>query len=265
MQRVVAARGEVAVDGDEILHAGYLARKDDAVARRGRAPRRARRESSADWTIASRMTARRPAAARARAFSSISRVSSSWSSEPQLTPMRTGFAYLSADSMIVANCDRASCLKPTLPGLMRYLASASAHAGCSRQQLVAVVVEVADQRHVAPVRVEPVADVRHGRRRLARVDRDAHELGAGARERAHLRDGRRRCRRCRCWSSTARRRVRRRRRPRRRRRRGEIAACREAMIGAKPAWLPFPPLAPSVYLIQRRILARGRRATPSTC
>ena len=39
------------------------------------------------------------------------------------------------------------------------------------QQAVAVVVEVADQRHVDAHAVELLADVRHRRRRLGRVDR----------------------------------------------------------------------------------------------
>ena len=54
------------------------------------------------------------------------------------------------------------------------------------QQLVAVVVEVADQRHVDAHRGEPLADVRHGGGGLVAVDGDAHELGAGARQRRDL-------------------------------------------------------------------------------
>ena len=38
--------------------------------------------------------------------------------------------------------------KPTLPGLMRYFASASAQAGWAAQQLVADIVEIADERHI---------------------------------------------------------------------------------------------------------------------
>ena len=80
------------------------------------------------------------------------------------------------------------------------------------QQLVAVVVEVADQRHVD-------AHARRAARGCAapaaaasrRVDGDAHQLGAGD---APAPAPGRRCRshpRCRCWSSTARRPARRRR------------------------------------------------------
>ena len=58
MQRVVGARARAPVDGDQVLHGRDLGREDDPVARQARSPRRARRESSADWTIASRVTAR---------------------------------------------------------------------------------------------------------------------------------------------------------------------------------------------------------------
>jgi hypothetical protein len=50
------------------------------------------------------------------------------------------------------------------------------------EQLVPVVVEVADQRHRRTEQREPVADPRHGGRRLGGVHRHAHELGAGAGE-----------------------------------------------------------------------------------
>jgi hypothetical protein len=60
-----------------------------------------------------------------------------------------------------------------------------------RQQLVAVVVEVADQRHVAAGGVQPRADRGHLRGRLRRVHRDAHQLRAGAPQLLDL--ARRRC------------------------------------------------------------------------
>jgi hypothetical protein len=47
---------------------------------------------------------------------------------------------------------------------------------------MAVVVEVADQRHVDSHAVELLADVGHRGRRFRRVDRDADELRAGDRQ-----------------------------------------------------------------------------------
>ncbi len=55
------------------------------------------------------------------------------------------------------------------------------------EQLVADVVEVADQRHVDAELREPVADMRHRGGGLVAIDRDAHELGAGMRQRGDLR------------------------------------------------------------------------------
>src|SRR3546814_3091324 len=63
------------------------------------------------------------------ACSSINVVASDWSSEPQLAPMRTGLPYCSANSISCANWVSRFLPKPTLPGLMRYLARASAQAG----------------------------------------------------------------------------------------------------------------------------------------
>ncbi len=92
-------------------------------------------ERSADCTIASRVTLRASIGFGFFAFASIRRVSSSWSSEPQLAPMRTGLPCRIAVSTIAPNWRSFFSLKPTLPGLMRYLSSASAQAGWSASSL----------------------------------------------------------------------------------------------------------------------------------
>ncbi len=77
---------------------------------------------------------------------------------------------------------------PTLPGLIRYLASAAAQSGYLREEQVPVVVEVADDRatcHLAP------HDLGHGPGGLVVVDRDAHQLAAGLGQGTHLVHGRR--------------------------------------------------------------------------
>jgi hypothetical protein len=102
----------------------------------GRPSSSARRAlSSADTTIASRITSLASSGCGWREFSSIRRVSRSWSRLPQFTPMRTGLPWRQAISIISANCGSRLLPRPTLPGLMRYLASASAQAGCSRSSL----------------------------------------------------------------------------------------------------------------------------------
>ncbi len=47
-------------------------------------------------------------------------------------------------------------------------------------------MEVADDRHGDVHLRQPLLDARHGGGRLVAVDRDAHQLGAGARQRRHL-------------------------------------------------------------------------------
>ncbi len=54
------------------------------------------------------------------------------------------------------------------------------------EELVADIVEVADERDLDPHLGEPVADVRDGGRRLVAVDGDADQLRAGAGERGDL-------------------------------------------------------------------------------
>src|SRR6185312_1806741 len=48
------------------------------------------------------------------------------------------------------------------------------------QQLMTVVVKVADDRHLHPHHRQPFGDARHRRRRGRGIDRDAHQFGAGA-------------------------------------------------------------------------------------
>jgi hypothetical protein len=77
--------------------------------------------------------------------------------------------------------------------------------GILGSSLVAVVVEVADDGRVDAALGRPSTMCGNGGGGVVVVDRDADELGAGARE--GLRPARwwTRRRRCRCWSSTARR------------------------------------------------------------
>ena len=54
------------------------------------------------------------------------------------------------------------------------------------KELVADIVEVADDRHVDAHAQQPLLDVRHGGGGLVAVDGDAHDLRAGARQRRDL-------------------------------------------------------------------------------
>ena len=83
----------------------------------------------ADVTSASRITLVASSGLPDIAFSSIRLLRRSWSRLPQFTPMRTGLPNSMAFSMIIANCGSCLLPLPTLPGLIRYFASARAQSG----------------------------------------------------------------------------------------------------------------------------------------
>ena len=119
-------------------------------------------------------------------FSSIMRVSRSWSRLPQFTPMRTGFSYRQANSIISANCGSRLLPRPDVAGVDAVLGQRLGALRMFAQQLVSVEMEVADDGNAHAHLRQPVADRRHGRGRRCFVDRDAHQLGARARQRLDL-------------------------------------------------------------------------------
>ena len=148
VQRVVAARGEVAVHADQVLHAAHLAGDDDAVVGQARVPRpaprcRARRRPAPRGP----RPPRRSGSARFE-FSSIRRVSRSWSRLPQFTPMRTGFAVPAGDLDHLGELRVALAAAAHVARVDAVLGQRLGAVRVFAQQLVAVEVEVADQRHV---------------------------------------------------------------------------------------------------------------------
>ena len=125
--------------------------------------------------------------------------------------MRTALPCLIAISTMAENWRSFLSLKPTLPGIDAVFVERLGAGRMIGEQLVADVMEIADEGHEAVLPRELFADMRHGGGGLVAIDRDAHQFRAGAGERGDLRDGRRRCRRCRYWSWTGRRSARRRR------------------------------------------------------
>ena len=81
-------------------------------------------------------------------------------------------------------------LEADVAGIDAVLVERLGAGGILGEQRVAVVVEVADQRHGRAHLRQPVADVRHGLGGLVAVDRDAHDLGAGAGKLGRLARGR---------------------------------------------------------------------------
>ena len=112
-----------------------------------------------------------------------------WSSEPQLTPMRTGLVVVDRDLddrrevLVVA-------LRADVPWVDAVLGERRGHLGVLGQELVPVVVEVADDRDVDAESAHLADHLGDRGRRLLGVDRDADELRPGVGEARDL-DGRR--------------------------------------------------------------------------
>ena len=88
-------------------------------------------DEMADEISASYMTCRASHGSARWLLVSIRSASNSWSRLPQFTPMRMALFQRMAASIIWPNCTSRLSPLPTLPGLMRYLDNASAHAGWS--------------------------------------------------------------------------------------------------------------------------------------
>ncbi len=84
---------------------------------------------SADSTMHSAITCSEVSPSARSVFSCIFAITSSWLSEPALTPIRTALSLSRATLQMAANCSSRRTPWPTLPGLMRYFASARAQSG----------------------------------------------------------------------------------------------------------------------------------------
>ncbi len=187
MQRVVAAPRELAVDGDQLLHVRNLAREDDAL---GGEPQLLGALRAADRGGDQRLAhhrLRRLRRGALRVFVHHPRHQLGVEASP-----------VDADAHRLAVFDRLLDHHGELPVALRSLAHVAGvdpefreRARAVRmigEELVAVVMEVADERDRAAERIEALADRGHRGRGLRRVDGDADELRAGLGELAHLRD-----------------------------------------------------------------------------
>ncbi len=91
--------------------------------------------------------------------------------------------------MMSANWVSRLFLKPTLPGIDAVFVERLGAGRIVGEQLVADVVEIADQGRGDAALAQGVADMRHRGRGLLAVDRDPHQFGAGARKGCDLGHG----------------------------------------------------------------------------
>ena len=101
--------------------------------------------------------------------------------------MRTGLSQLERELDDLRELPVALVLEADVAGIDAVLVERFGARRVFGEQLVADVVEVADERHADAALREALADMRHGLGGFVAVDGDAHQLRAGARQRRHLR------------------------------------------------------------------------------
>ena len=187
MKRIVAAARKLGINGDQVLNTGHLAGEDDSVARQAE---RFCERRAADGGGHHRLAHHLRGVEGTRRL----RVLVHHACEQFLieaAPVDTDAHRLGVLDRLL---DHHRELRVVLAPLAHVARVDAVLRECPRaigkiaEELVAIEVEIADQRHIAAERVEPLADRRHRARRFGGVDRDAHELRAGVGQRLDLRD-----------------------------------------------------------------------------
>jgi hypothetical protein len=179
MQGIATAGRQHCIHADQILHRAHLRRDDDLLSRHperlgalGRQQRRLHDRLVHDGTGLHRRGGHRVLVHQAGEQLLI-----------QAAPVDAD-----AHRLLVCQCQLddgrvlpvALGLEADVDGIEAVLGERLGAGGVVCQQGVAVVMEVADQRHRHTPLRQPVADVRHGLGGLAPIDGDAHDLGASA-------------------------------------------------------------------------------------
>ncbi len=188
MQGVGAATGQLAIDADQVLHATELAGDDDAIGGKAQFLGARRVVQCRGDECLVHDTARVPRLGPAGVVVHHAR---------QQILIEAAPVHTDADRLVVAagQLDHLRELAVTalaladIAGVDAVFVQRFRASRIAGQQLVAVEVEIADQGHVEAHAVQPFADPGHRGRRLDRVDRDAHQLRAGAMELRHLNGG----------------------------------------------------------------------------
>ena len=189
MQRVVRAARQFGIDGDQVLHLADLGRQDDAVARQpdllgefGRQERRLDDRLSHHLHRGQRRAGVLVLVHQACQQVLVERPPVHADPHRLVVPDR-GFddrRELAVLLLLEADVPRVDAVLGQSLGAGRMIG----------EELVADIVEVADQRHVDAEPRQAVADAGHGRRALVAVDGDAHDLRSGTVEGGDLCDRR---------------------------------------------------------------------------
>ena len=188
VQRVVALGGQHAIDHDQILHAADLGAEDDFVAAEAVAFGGLRGQEGADDDGVQRDFHGVQRFGQARVFVHHAREQGLIERAPvdadahRAVVFDGGFDH-DAEIVVVLLAD------VDVAGIDAVFGQGARAVGIFLQQQVAVVMEVADDGHADAELVERVDDFRDGLGGGFGVDGDAHQFGAGVRQRHHLIDG----------------------------------------------------------------------------
>ncbi len=189
MQRIIAPRREHGIDADEVLHGAGLGRQDDLVRAHAEALRKL---GAGGGGMHDGLVQHLARLSRLRALLVVVH----HAGEQLLieaAPVHAdahGLVVLQRDLDDVGELLVALVAEADIAGVDAVFRERLGAVRIGRQQLVADIVEIADERHIHAHREKPVADMRHGRRRLFAVHGDAHQLRTRLRERRNLLHGR---------------------------------------------------------------------------
>ena len=185
VQGVAAARRQHRVDGDQVLHGADLGRDDDLVGAHPQLPRALGREDAGQHDRLVHDGAGILGRRRVRVL--VHQAGQQLLVEA--APVDPNAHRLVASQRLLddgGELDVALGLEADVAGVDAVLVERLGAGGVLGEQGVAVVVEVADQRHGHAHLRQSVADVRHGLGRLVAVHGNAHDLRAGAGQRRAL-------------------------------------------------------------------------------
>ena len=182
MDRVIGTAGEFLIDRNQILHGGNLCRQDHLVlghaeflGARGRQQRRLHHGLACHGAGIARIGGSRILVHQLGEQLLVERA------PVGADPHR--LVVLVGDLDDVGKLRVALVLETDIAGIDAVLVERLGTGGIFRQQLVADVMEIADQRRIDAALAQAVADMRNGGGGFLAVDRDAHHFGP-ARERA---------------------------------------------------------------------------------
>ncbi len=194
VQRVIAHRRQRAVDVDQILHPAHLGAENDLVVAQAVPFRRLRRLHRARHHGVQRHIARILRLGQGGVFVHHARQQGRIQRAP-VHPDAHRFIVLRGhldhglEVVVVLAADI------RIAGIDPVLGQRAGAFGILLQQNMAVVMEIADDRHAHAELLASVHDLRNRRRRLLGIHRHPHQLRTGSRQRHHLVDCRRHIRR----------------------------------------------------------------------